>query len=48
MIKTTTITITLIIGIFLSVILVTNQTIFAETYMDLVRDDERAANFYFQ
>ena len=47
LVEVTPITITIIIGIFLLVTFITNQTIFVETYMDLVRDDERATNFYF-
>lgn len=47
MMETTKIIISIILGIFLSVLLVTNQTIFAETYMNLVSDDERVTNLYF-
>ena len=43
----TPITVTITIGIFLLVTFITNQTIFAETYMDLATDDERAINLYF-
>ena len=47
LVEVTPITVTITIGIFLLVTFITNQTIFAETYMDLVNDDTRATTLYF-
>ena len=47
LVEVTPSTVTITIGIFLLVTFITNQTIFAETYGDLVGDDERATNLYF-
>jgi hypothetical protein len=47
LVEITPITVKITIGIFLLVTFITNQTIFAENFTDLVDDDSRATTSYF-